>query len=107
MDVKHLTYGFDGFDELKSFLIENQRDDYTLSVYDMMTNQTVEVFCNFDDIPDVVSIFASTEHDFPAWIGANPLSDSYVVGMNFTRGRLGDMSICKYDKETGSLVKLR
>lgn len=106
MDVKYLTYGFDGFDELKSFLIENRHDDYTLLIYDLMTNQTVEVFCNFEDIPDVIGIFASTEHDFPAWIGIYPLSNSYAVGMNFTRGRLSDMSVCKYDKEVGNLVKL-
>lgn len=107
MDLKYLTCGLECFEELKEFLSENMHTDYTLSIYDLMTNETVEVFCNFEDIPDVVSIFASAEHDFPAWVGVNRLSDSYVVGMNFTRGRLSDMLVCKYDKETGNLVKLR
>ncbi len=28
------------------------------------------------------------EHDSPSWIGVNELSESYVVGLRFTRGNL-------------------
>lgn len=44
------------------------------------------------------------QNDFPAWIGVNELSDSYVVGLNFTRGHLHTPSVCKW--KGGKLIEM-
>ena len=52
---------------------------------------------------NVIMYVTNVEHDFPAWIGINELSDSYVVGINFTRGYLHTPSI--YEWKGGRLVE--
>ena len=64
---------------------------------------TVYVICAYEDMLDVIIYVTNVEHDFPAWIGVNELSDSYVVGMNFTRGHLHTPSICEW--KGGRLVE--
>ena len=53
----------------------------------------------------MIMYVTSAEHDFPAWIGGNELSDSYVVGMDFTRGNIHTPSICEW--KDGRLVEKR
>ena len=64
----------------------------------------MEVICDFDSMMDVIFYVVNVEHDFPAWIGVNELSDSYVVGLNFTRGHLHTPSVCKW--KGGKLIEM-
>lgn len=98
-----LTYGNDGFKEIHEFLKQNYHNDYTLSIYNNCEQATVEVICAYEDMLDVIIYAANMEHDFPAWICVNELSDSYVVGINFTRGHLHTPSICEW--KDGRLVE--
>lgn len=52
---------------------------------------------------DVIMYVTNVEHDFPAWIGVNELSDSYVVGIDFTRGHLHTPLVCEWKE--GRLVE--
>ena len=97
-----LTYGNEGFNEIRDFLKQHYSKDYTLSRFDTIEQSTIEVICNFDDMVDVIVYVSNVEHDFPSWIGVNELSDSYVVGIAFTRGRLSTPSIRKW--ENNSLI---
>ena len=98
-----LTYGKEGFKEIQDFLKQNYHKDYTLSIYNNCEQATVEVICAYEEMLDVIMYVTNMEHDFPAWIGVNELSDSYVVGMDFTRGRLHTPSICEWKE--GRLVE--
>lgn len=98
-----LTYGNEGFKEIEEFLKDNYDKDYTLSIFDMIEQATIEVICDFDQMLDVIMYVSNAEHDFPAWIGKNELSESYVVGINFTRGNLTTPSVCEW--KGGRLVK--
>ena len=91
-----LTYGNEGFEEIRNFLNENYNKEYTLSIYNNLEQATIEVICDFESMVDVIAYVSSVEHDFPEWIGVNELSDSYVVGMNFTRGNLKTPSVCEW-----------
>lgn len=103
MLLVQLTYGDEGFKEIKDFLKKNYHEDYTLSIYNNLEQSTIEVICDFDSMMDVILYVTNVEHDFPAWIGVNELSDSYVVGMDFTRGRLHTPSVCEW--KDGRLVE--
>ena len=95
-----LTYGNGGFNEIRDFLKQHYSKDYTLSIFDTIAQTTIEVICDFDDMVDVIVYVANVEHDFPAWIGINEISESYVVGIAFTRGRLSTPSIRKWKNNT-------
>ena len=96
MEPIQLTYGTEGFQEIQKFLKENHREGYTLSLYDMMTQTTAEIECTVNQILPIIMQVTNMEKDFPAWIGINDLTKSYVAGMNFTRGRLHTLSSYKY-----------
>lgn len=91
-----LTYGNEGFDEIRFFLKKYYSKGYTLSIFDTINKATIEVVCDFEDMVDVVAYVSEVEHNFPTWIGVNELSESYVVGMAFTRGRLSTPSLLKW-----------
>lgn len=95
-----LTYGNGGFNEIRDFLKQHYSKDYTLSIFDTITQTTIEVIYHFDDMVDVIVYVANVEHDFPAWIGINEISESYVIGIAFTRGRLSTPSIRKWKNNT-------
>ena len=74
---------------LKKFIDEHPHDRWTLSIYNTLTDDTAEIECSIGDIPQIVSFIYNLEHAAPmTFIGENPLSESYVVGMCCTRGRL-------------------
>lgn len=98
-----LTYGNESFKEIQDFLKQNYHKDYTLSIYNSCEQATVEVICAYEEMLDVIMYVTNVEHDFPAWIGVNELSDSYVVGIDFTRGHLHTPSICEWKE--GRLVE--
>ena len=100
-----LTYGNEGFKEIKDFLNQNYHQDYTLSIYNNIEHSVIEVICDFDSMVDVILYVTSIEHDFPAWISVNELSDSYVVGMDFIKGYLHTPSVCEW--KDGRLVEKR
>lgn len=95
-----LTYGNKGLDEIRDFLRQHCFKDYTLSIFDTIGQGTIEVICEINDIVDVIAYVSNVEHEFPAWIGVNELSDSYVVGMAFTRGHLNTPTIYKWKNNT-------
>lgn len=97
MKPVQLTYGNEGFREIRDFLNQNYHDGYTLSIYDNLQQSTVEIICAVNEMVNAIMYVSSVEHDFPAWIGVNEWSDSYVVGMDFTRGRILTPSVCEYN----------
>ena len=71
----------------------------------MMEESTAEIDCEFKDMVEVIMLVSHAEQDYPAWIGVNELSESYVVAMNFTRGRITTPSW--YIFKDGKLVPKR
>lgn len=104
MKPVNLTYGNDGFKEIQKFLSENNKEGYTLSLYDLITQTTTEIECTFNEILPIIMQATNIEKDFPEWIGINELTKSFVVGLNFTRGRLHTLSNYKY--VNGNLVEI-
>lgn len=104
MTPKTLTYGNEGFLEIEQFLSKNRRDDYTLSIYNILEGCTMEIDCPFEEMLQAITTVTNIEHDFPAWIGINELSESYVVGLNFTRGSLETPGVYKF--EDGKFKKI-
>ena len=98
-----LTYGNEGIQEIRDFLKKNYQDNYSLSIYNILEQDTIEVMCDFENMVDVILYVVKAEHDFPTWIGVNELSDSYVVGLNFTRGHLHTPSVCEW--KDGKLIE--
>ena len=103
MLLKQLTYGNEGIQEISKFLNDNYQEGYSLSIYNILEQDTIEVICDFDSMVDVILYIVNVEHDFPIWIGVNELSDSYVVGLNFTRGRFHTPSVCEW--KDGRLIE--
>lgn len=91
-----LTYGNEGFKEIQDFLGKNHKEGYTLSIFDMITQTTAEIDCEFNQVLPIIMQVTNMEKDFPAWIGINDFTKSYVVGLNFSRGKLHTLSSYKY-----------
>lgn len=102
---KKLTYGTEGYKEIEEFLNESAHKDYSLSIFDTLSNCTMEIICPFEEMLSAIVFISSTEHDFPEWIGANDLSESYVVGMKFTRGVFHTPGY--YKCENGKLIDMQ
>ena len=94
-----LKYGEEGFNQIAKFLENNKHDGYTLSIYNGLEKATTEVVCKFDEMVDVIKFVSMIEHDYPEWIGTNKFSNSYVVGMNFTRGEIPTPSVSVWSKD--------
>lgn len=94
-----------GISELvDNFINENRHEDYTLSILDIMTSKTIEIECPVSEIPQIVDYVYQLEKGSPlTFIGVNSLSDSYIVGMSISRGRL-DFGF--YKAENGKLKNL-
>ena len=99
---KNLSYGKTGIHEIKEFIDTYHHKEYTLSIYNILEQATIEITCDINSIIDIVHYVSNLEHTFPEWIGINELSDSYVVGMEFTRGHLHTPSICEW--KNGQLI---
>ena len=98
-----LKYGNEAFEQIRKFLEENYNKEYTLSIYNNLEQATVEVICDFESMVEVIAYVSNVEHDFPEWIGVNEISESYVVGMNFSRGNLKTPSV--YEWKEDKLIK--
>lgn len=98
-----LAVGSGAFDIVKKFIAENRYDGYTLSIFDIESARTVEIECDVDDMPSIVFDIYHLEKATPmTFIGVNPASDSYVVGMRLVRGRVKLSS--RYTYNDGQLV---
>lgn len=83
-----LTYGNEGFAEIKSFILDNNHKNYSLAINDELSGSRIEVLCDIIDIPDVVSFISTLEHDFPDSIVTDEQGKRYIVNMKFVKGRL-------------------
>lgn len=60
-----------------------------MSIYNTLDGSTAEIECEVENIPRIVSFVYNLEHAYPmTFIGENPATESYVVGMRCTRGRI-------------------
>lgn len=103
--VDDISLALGGVDELmQKFIEKHKHSDFSLSIFDSMTNQTIEIDCSLDEMPAIVDYVYHLEKGTPlTFIGVNSMSDSYVVGMTISRGRI-DFGC--YKVENGNLVKL-
>lgn len=83
-----LSNGQKSFEEIQEYIEKNYDESYSLSIYDILSKSTAEIECQKNEILPAIMLVIDMEHDFPEWIGINELTDSIVVGMNFTRGNL-------------------
>lgn len=87
----------------REFISQHYHEGYTLSIFDTLTGQTIEIECAIESIPEIVSYIYNLEHASPmTFIGINSLSDSYVVGMALTKHRI---SFGDYVEKNGKLEK--
>lgn len=87
---------------LDKFISEHPHDGWTLSIYNTLSETTAEIDCPVEEIPQITALVYNLEHAAPmTFIGENPASESYVVGMRCTRGRLDFPGI--YRAEGGKL----
>lgn len=95
-----------GYSAMESFVKEHTHVGWTLSVFDALTESTIEIdCCDLAEMPKIVSYIYNLEHAAPmTFIGENPVSESYVVGMTCTRGRLNIPGV--YKVENGKLIDL-
>lgn len=99
-----LSYGERSFCEIEDYLNNNKKNGYSLSIYNELSESTAEIMCQFSDFLPVVMQISNIEHDFPDWIGINRLKKSYVIGMNFTKGRINTPGI--YEYKNGKIIKI-
>ena len=91
-----VSMGQKSFDEISNYISENYKESYSLSIYDILGEKTVEIECSKEEMIPAIMLATDMEHDFPEWIGINELTDSIVVRMNFTKGRLENGYTFKY-----------
>lgn len=93
-----------GYSAMKAFVEEHAHVGWTLSIFDTIKGCTIEIdCCDLAEMPNIVSLVYNLEKAAPiAFIGENPMSESYVVGMPCTRGRLNIPGI--YKVENGKLI---
>lgn len=89
---------------MEKFIRQYKNEGYTLSIYDDITKNTIEIDASIIEIPEIVSNIYRAEHATPMnFIGINSLTDSYVVGMTLTKGHI-DFGHYKYIN--GNLKKM-
>lgn len=89
---------------MEKFIKQYKNEGYTLSIYDDITENTIEIDASIIEIPEIVSNIYRAEHATPMnFIGINSLTDSYVVGMTLTKGHI-DFGHYKYIN--GNLKKM-
>jgi hypothetical protein ELI_2922 len=94
-----------GYSLVNKFIKEHWHDGWSLSIFDTITEATIEIACDLSEMPDIVAHIYNLEHAYPiAFIGENPITESYVIGMCCTRGSIAIPSVWK--TEQGRLVNL-
>lgn len=78
-----------GCSVVEKFLEEHPHSGWGLSIYNTLDGSRAEIECEVENIPRIVSFVYNLEHAYPmTFIGENPATESYVVGMRCTRGRI-------------------
>lgn len=89
---------------MSKFISKNRYQDYSLSIFDILTEKTIEIDCEIDKMPRIVSYIYNLEDAVPlSFIGINSSSKSYVVGMSLANGLI---NFGHYKDVDGRLVKL-
>lgn len=89
---------------MEKFIKQYKNEGYTLSIYDDITKNTIEIDASIIEIPEIASKIYRAEHATPMnFIGINSLTDSYIVGMTLTKGHI-DFGYYKYIN--GNLKKI-
>lgn len=89
---------------VENFINRYQHDDYTLSIYDNLTSQTIDIDCSNKDIPQIVEYLYHLEKATPlTFIAINSLCNSYVVGMSICQGTI---EFSAYTFKSGKLTKI-
>lgn len=95
-----------GYSIIESFINKYFHQGWTLSIYDINSEATIEINCDLQEIPQIASYIYNLEHAAPMiFIGENPLTESYVIGMSCTRGRINIPGI--YKAVDGKLFALK
>lgn len=91
-----------GFARVKEFIERYPHEGWTLSIYNSLDESTAEIDCPAEEMPKIASFVYNLERAYPmTFIGENPLTESYVVGMTLTRGRIQTPGV--YRAENGKL----
>lgn len=90
---KRIDCACDGLDDVynlvKRFIKEHAHPEWSLSIFNLYTKQTMEIKCDLSEMPMIAECVYRFEHAHPVlFIGENPLSNSYVIGMCFQRWRI-------------------
>lgn len=103
--IDDISLSFGGLSLLiEEFLSKHQYSDYNLSIFDNTTSKTIEITCDISGIPEIVEYIYHFEQGMPlTFIGVNSLSESYVVGMSISKGRI---KFGCYKAKEGKLVKM-
>ncbi len=103
--VDDISLALGGVSELiESFISSHAHDGYTLSIFDNSTGNTIEIDCPQSEMPQIAEYIYQLEKGTPlTFVGVNSMTDSYVVGMSITRGRI---EFGAYKAEEGKLKKL-
>ena len=88
--VDDISLSAGGIPELiQEFVDAYNHPNYSLSIYDTRTERTVEIDCRISEFAKIVEYVYHAEKGTPlTFIGVNSMSDSYVVGMAFTRQKI-------------------
>lgn len=72
----------------EQFLEEHPHQGWSLSIFDTVSERAAVIECDMKNMPKIVSTIYNIEHAYPiTFIGENPLTELYVIGMRCTRGR--------------------
>ena len=94
-----------GYTRVKEFIERYPHKNWSLSIYNLLDESMAEIDCPFEEIPKITSFIYNLEHAYPmTFIGENPVSGSYVIGMTLTRGRIQTPGI--YRAENGKLCSV-
>lgn len=94
-----------GFALAESFLKKYPHNGWTLSISDALTQETAEIICDLSEMPKIISFVYNLEHAAPMlFIEENPMTESYVVGMTCTRGRIEIPGV--YKAKDGKLISV-
>lgn len=92
------------FSLIKRFTTQYPHQDFSLSIFDNETANTIEIICGIDEMPQIAEYIYHLEKGMPlTFVGVNSVSKSYVVGMSISRGRI-EFGCYKADK--GELKKI-
>ncbi len=86
-DVIWIPKDDNGISLINEFIVKNYYKNYSLSLYDSITSKTMEISADISDFVDVVTFVMNVEHSIINFMGVNSISSSYVIGLDFTRGR--------------------